>query len=348
MLFILLVLTPIVIFVPAVAAQVAGRDAWISVLLSGIVGAVSFIAILRLATQFPQKTLGEFGVEAFGKLFGGLIILGYIIYFLFFCYMVIVTFGQVVNTVLIPEMPTYVIYLLVLIPGVYAALLGITVPARLAEILLPIAILTGFVVMLLNYPAMDFTNYLPVLEQGIQPVLEGTMAMGSRLMLGSLLLVVFPLVVDKKKLGSYGMWAVLITVFLLLVGTLPIAMYGASYTAVMHFPIMEMMRDVQFAQLLERLDPMLVIMWMASLVILLTCFIYAAAALTRDLIGLKDYRGMVLVYGVLIFILTIVFKTSIVELRELVAVPMVLMHLAFGLVLPLIMLTVVAIKKGLK
>ncbi|RYD01792.1 hypothetical protein N752_28465 [Desulforamulus aquiferis] len=145
-----------------------------------------------------------------GRYLGGLLALIYIVSFLFFCVMVTIQFSIIISTSFKPESPPFVWHLVVLVPALYVSYLGISVPARMNELLLPLGLLLLPLVALLNIPNINWDEYLPMLQHGLLPPIEGAVLTAGELTYPMLILALIPLISHKEKLVGYGIPALLL------------------------------------------------------------------------------------------------------------------------------------------
>nr|WP_315990635.1 GerAB/ArcD/ProY family transporter [Desulforamulus aquiferis] len=166
--------------------------------------------IIGLCLIFPDHSLVGFSRLLLGRYLGGLLALIYIVSFLFFCVMVTIQFSIIISTSFKPESPPFVWHLVVLVPALYVSYLGISVPARMNELLLPLGLLLLPLVALLNIPNINWDEYLPMLQHGLLPPIEGAVLTAGELTYPMLILALIPLISHKEKLVGYGIPALLL------------------------------------------------------------------------------------------------------------------------------------------
>ncbi|MEG6611599.1 endospore germination permease [Pseudoclostridium thermosuccinogenes] len=153
-------------------AQGAKNDAWLAILLGGAGGTLLMLIYASIALLNPSKTLVDILREKLGKVIGNIFAILYIWYFIHLASLVFRNFGEFICTVTYPETP------IVVVIGVFAVVLaytvngGIEVMGRLSELLVPVIPLLFFIIGLSILTVHDFTAFLPILENGIKPVLS--------------------------------------------------------------------------------------------------------------------------------------------------------------------------------
>lgn len=337
------ILATVDVFLPTEVAQTAGRDAWIAALLAPFIGYIIYRIIVALCLLFPDLSLAGINQKLLGKYLGGLVTIFYILSFLLFCTLVAKQFSIIISTSFKPESPPYVWHLVILIPALSAAFLGIAVPARMNEILLPLGILLLVVVGLLNIPNIDLSEYLPMLQHGYLPPIEGAVMAGSRLTYGMFFLALIPLLSKKEKLPGQGVLAFVIVCLSLLIGTLSIAILGLKATEASILPALMIIRSIDIG-FLTRMDAFMMTIWHTGFFIFLSVFVYSAASLTRDLFKLKDYRLILLLYGVVIMGGANFYITNVPIIRQLLMIPIGSLLYFLSLVLPLFLYGLARVK----
>lgn len=343
--FMVLVLAKVHMFATATGINISGRDVWIVVILAGVIGALCFGVIYRLAVQFPDKSLAQYSPDIFGSYFGSVVTSMYIVLFLLLSIIAAVEYGQMMSSAFLHEVPEYTYQLLILIPAVYGAYLGAAVTGRMGDIILPLGILLIISLTLLNFRFMDFTNYLPIMDNGVQPVLEGSVVLGSRFTFAVILLALFPLIKDQNKLMGYGLIGIIVLVVNVQMGTMAVALFGANYAATQTFPSLMLLRHTQMWGF-ERMDSFMMLIWIGGVFLVILAFLYCAALLTKDMLKLKSHRGAAVIYGVVIATIGGLMQTRIIELRDAVGLPLAYGILALTILLPLLMLIIATAKKS--
>lgn len=337
------ILATVDVFVPNVVAQYAGRDAWISALAAAAIGFLIYRIILMLCLHFPNLSLAGFNRLLLGKYLGGLVTVVYIISFLVFCAVAMVQFAVIMPMAFKPESSIYLWDLLILLPALYVASLGISVSARMNELLLPLGLLVLLLVVGLNIPEMELKEYLPVFNHGYLPAAKGAFIIGANLAYSILILAILPMINKNEKMTNLGPVGFVLISFILLVGTAAIPLWGPNLTGMMLFPALEMIRNIDIG-FLTRLDALMMGMWYTGFFIFIAIFSYAAAFLTRDLFNLKSYKPILWFYGIIIMIIADIKITNVSMLRMLFTWPLAVLLYILGLVIPLLLYMVAKLR----
>ena len=255
-LFLLVMTLPImghVVILPLML-DVAGRDAWISILLSLPVAFMFAIAIYRLRLKYPKQNISDMLHNLLRKPFGTLIMMVFIIYFLF---LTVLSFALLVDFVYIaflPETPRLAILVWFLIFFVYAAIKGIKRIALTASILTIISMATGHTVTLLDTKMKDWSQLQPIFEFGWSPILWGSLLLVS-IWIELLLLLCVPIQNIREKrmflLWSIGILLNALMIFSTTIGSITIFGLGQADNSV--YPALESVRIISLG-FIDRFD----------------------------------------------------------------------------------------------
>ncbi|HEY8421670.1 MAG TPA: endospore germination permease [Thermoclostridium sp.] len=158
-----------VILAPAKGAK---NDAWLAILIGGIIGALLMVIYAAISMLNPSKTLVDILQEKMGNVAGNIFAVLYIWYFIHLSSLVLRDFGEFICTVTFPETPMAVVIGLFAAVLVYIINSGIEVIGRLSELMVPVIPLVVLIISLPVFTVHDFTEFFPILGEGIAPVLS--------------------------------------------------------------------------------------------------------------------------------------------------------------------------------
>ncbi|MDQ0186724.1 GerAB/ArcD/ProY family transporter [Cytobacillus kochii] len=255
-LFLLIMTLPImghVVILPLML-DVAGRDAWISIIISLPAAFTLAISIYRLRLKYPKQNISDMLHNLLGKPFGVMIKIIFIIYFLF---LTIFSFALLVDFIYIaffPETPRLAILVWFLLFFVYAASKGIKRIALTAGILAIIAMAAGHTVTILDRPMKDWSELQPIFEFGWNPILWGSLIILS-IWVELLLLLFLPIQNIREKrmflLWSIGILLNALMMFSTTIGSITIFGLGQADNFV--YPALESVRIISLG-FIDRFD----------------------------------------------------------------------------------------------
>ncbi|WP_406676273.1 GerAB/ArcD/ProY family transporter [Moorella sp. ACPs] len=287
----------------------AKQDAWISYLLAGTMGLGAAYFYTALARRFPREIPVQYATRVLGRWLGTCCNLIFLWYALHLAALVLRNVVELYKLVILPQTPMVVVAGIFAGLAAYAIRLGIEIPARLSELLIPFAIaaillltaLAVFVPGLVHWEAL-----LPVMEKGPLPVLRGvTPAFVFPFGESVFFLVILPFLTEPgKSFGPFAGAVVTATLLTALVLVRNIIVLGASEAARMNFPSLIAIQMINIGDFLQRMEPVIIFVWSFTILLKLTIVYYVFTLGTAQLFGLKDYRSLVLPAGLLLTFLS--------------------------------------------
>lgn len=297
-----LVISTADVFLPKLIAMDAGKDAWIAVILSGVETLSFLTIILYFLKKFPDKNFAMIIKDSFPKVVAMPLLFVFTMFLTQKASLSARELGEVVLNGFLTETPIEIIVMLIIIFTGYAVKKGLQPIARSNDLLLSVGVTTLFFVIFMLLSSADFKNYLPVLENGIKPVIKGSLpSMPWLTDLVLLLCLIFPSIDNKKNVGKYFSMSLLFIIAALELGTLAIAVFGVNITKNQIFPALEMVRVVRITDFLERLEVPLITVWIAGIFIKISFIYYAITDTFKIWLGLKNRLSLVWPIGLIIF-----------------------------------------------
>ncbi|WP_301169973.1 GerAB/ArcD/ProY family transporter [Brevibacillus nitrificans] len=294
---ILYILGSAILIMPGPLATVAKRDAWIAAILAMMIGLLGIKLIHALGRRFPKLTLMAYTELLLGKWLGKVVILVFILAFpyLIAC-LTLYNIGDFLTTQMMPETPIEAIYVVIMIVVVAGARLGLETMARSSEIFFPWVLLLFGILVLFVVPNAKLDNILPVLEDGVKPVIRAALPFaGFPFMEGVITLMIYPMINRGENNGKSLIIGMLIGGFALIATTaLCILVLGADQTARLTFPSYGLAKKISVGQFLERIEAVLAVIWMTTIVFRLTFLFYVSAVGIAHVFGLREYRFLLM------------------------------------------------------
>lgn len=320
---------------PAAAAY---QDAWLAYII-GWIGGLFLIEIYILISKFhPEKTLIEILQKVFGKYIGGFLGLLYIGYFIHLAVLVLRNFTDFSVITLYPETPGIFIAVCFSIPVIYVLQNGFEILARFSELVVPLIPVLVIILFSVLIPRYDINNLFPILERGLKPVLKSgfsvlTFPFGESVVL----LMIFPLLVEKKQLTKNSYFALIFAGFILFSITIrDLMVLGPDILTKSLFPPIISTRLIPNLNI--RLDALIGVNLMIGGGIKGTICLYAAVKGISQLFNCKDYKQLVIplviiVIGLSVWIYDDVFDMAwwAINIYPIYAIP-------FQILIPLLIL----------
>ncbi|MCY9661511.1 GerAB/ArcD/ProY family transporter [Paenibacillus chondroitinus] len=200
-LVILLTLGDSILILPSSVAGASHQDAWISGLLGTLFGLISVWIYAVLGGLYPGLSLIQYTPLIAGKWLGAVLNISFLIFFAITVVVVTWEIGDFFTSMVLPDTPIEVLELLFYGLLIFAVRLGIGTIIRASEIFFPWIMLIMFTLIVLLVPQMEISRIQPILEEGMRPVLLGSLpATFLPCMEIFCLLILIPHVKESKKL----------------------------------------------------------------------------------------------------------------------------------------------------
>lgn len=159
---------------PRVILQAVGiPEAWITLILSGLITLCAMILMIKFSQKFPNMTLFQYTPIIVGKPIGNIFCILFCIYLLITASYEIRVLGEVIIFYILEGTPMWAIIIPLMLVSYYLLIGGINSLVRLFQIVFPITILLIFVVYAFSITTIDLNHYKPFLGEGISPLYQG-------------------------------------------------------------------------------------------------------------------------------------------------------------------------------
>lgn len=288
------------VFLPAITAQIAGRDSWLTPLVATLPGIYLALVLSALGKKFPGRTIIQYLQAVLGSWPGRIVGVLYIFFFLHTNGVIVREFGELLVTLALPRTPLMVFHILLLLLCAWTVRGGLEVLARIMELTVPGIIVLFLVTGALNAGDFEFANLLPFLEHGASPVILASLdPIGWR---GEIILLAMflPYLARPGEGGRCAIIAVIVIGLILIADAVTnISVFGST-VARMTFPTYSLFRQISIANILERLESLLIAINVIGMYGKVALFYYATVLGAAQLANLKDYRPLVLPVGVIL------------------------------------------------
>lgn len=338
------VLATNILFLPAIAAAEAKQDAWLTPVLATVSGLAVIFVVTELGRLFPDRNLAGYGEAILGPYLGRLLALAYFLYLLTINAIILREMAEFLIAVFMPETPLVVFVALGAVAAAYAARGGIEVVARVNEFIFPMFLGALLLIFILALPDARPARLLPFLENGIGPVLVGSLTPSAWRSETFTLAFYLPLVSDRERARSAGLAAVVFMSILLTADALLNVMVLGSSTARLLFPTFEVARLINIANFLNRIDPVFMALWITSVTVKIAIFHYVTVITAAQASGLREYRPLVFPAAFLLVALSVIVFSNVQELVAFVSKTFPILGNLFQILIPTLLLIVALIR----
>lgn len=290
-----------ILSLPFSVHSTAKGDGWISTLLAGFVIQLWMMISLTLSRCYPEKNFFQILRNLFGKFFGSLLIVSYVLYFTAIAGLVAVLQTGLINKWILPLTPFWIIYLLIIIVAVYLAKENILVIARFFG--LSTGVIVFFILLVATvYRDADISYILPVGQSGIKNIILAIKDVLIALTGFELILLIYPMIKSKQKTAKTLTFANITTVLIygFLVFTSLIIFSPEEITLVPE-PVLYMLKAISF-EVIERLDLIFLSIWVIPMTNSFIIYLYQASKGLKELFHSQSHAPFVPIIVLPIFI----------------------------------------------
>lgn len=307
-----------ILILPAVPAQAAGRDAWISALLGIVFGIGVVLLYSAVGKRNAGRTFVDYAETVLGRWLGGAIACAFIGYIFLSSAAHVREIGDFMTTQMMPETPIHAIHIFYAAVVLLAAYLGLECIARTSEFFFPVLILFLIVFVLFLVPSIETSKLLPVMENGLGPVMQGAVSTTAYPFAElSVLLMVIPHVNNSGAIrGSFLKGALFGGVVIALIIFLSISILGQDLAARNMYPSYALAKKIDVGQFLQRIEVILAFMWLLTSFIKTSLYFYVFHMTLAHLFRLEQYRSMVLPSGVLLVAMSVLISPNINHFQQ--------------------------------
>lgn len=288
--------------VPGVIYQFAEESAWISYLLSLVPGIWAVLVFSTLAMRHPGKTMIEYTEIILGKWLGKIVGLYYMYYLFVLCTTISDEIMSFITLFAQPQTPRIITITLFLLVCGIGAWLGIEVLGRCSEFLVPLNIIFVIIVSILLLPELNPDYLRPVLGHGLRPIFQGAIMpsgwSGEFFMLGFLL----PYLNNPQKGRRFSFVGLGLVMIIMLIIIFEATLIGGPITGHLNYAYYSAVRYVSMGEFLERIDPVILGVWVYGGFLKTAVVLWAFALCTAQVFGLKNYRILMVPLSILVIV----------------------------------------------
>lgn len=276
--------------------QAAKQDVWISIMVSGCIVLTVTLLVTNVANLYPGQTLIQSCQAILGKFVGSIVIVIFMVQWYTIIPIVLRQFNDLVEILLLPSTPKLAIMLIMMALVVYVTYSGgIEGIARCSEVLGPLIIIMVILVLVASAKNIDMKNLLPIYaDSGAMAIFKGSLAPASYLGHAVEYLMLAAFLYNPRKGAPYAYWAVITATFFMFVSVIiTVTSIGVNLSPKMWYPFFEMTRKITLWGFLENFDPFTIVIWISSVFIKLSIYLFITAYGTAQFLRIKNWRILI-------------------------------------------------------
>lgn len=247
-----------------------GRNAWLAVLISTVIGSLLMLVYTLLMRMNPGLTLVEWYPAQFGKCLGTPISWIYALLSLYELGRGLGDLRFLVPITILPNTSIFIVVIIFVLVLAYGVFSGLEVIARLGELFLPLIFLLFFleVILLFNSSVMHIHNLQPIVGKGWKPIWNSVWPLGVNQSFGESieLAMIWPLVKQPEKIMKTTLLATITAgLFIAFFDALAIATLGEGIFQNSIYPFYTLIRQISVGDFIENLDSIEVLYFLKCL-----------------------------------------------------------------------------------
>jgi spore germination protein (amino acid permease) len=280
-----------IVTLPRDVARYAKNDAWISMIIVYFVTLATAYAFYWIALQYPGLNFSQINEVVLGKVLGKVIMVAIGVYTISSVGLSLRVFAESIRIFLLDRTPLNLIMIIMILTVVLCLRSGIKTTSILFDILLPILLFFIAFLVILPITAADPKNILPVLHNGIKPVLRGAREIVDPVIACGIIGYVLPYFEQTKKesMIKYIFFSITLTSAIYLATLLLVIMiFGVNETQNLMFPTITIHKAIALqTQVFERAEAIFMTAWIPTTFTTLCCYYLVAVLNTKSLLNIK-------------------------------------------------------------
>jgi len=294
LIFITVISSPAIRLFPSYAAEQAQQSGWLSPLAALLPGLLLVFLLKRLFQAYPDKSLADVFQDVFGKAAAHVLLIVYAVYILLLAGLYLRYFYERLMTTIYPLIGPLVFVFTTLLLLAFVLRGGLTVLARMNEIIviLILAVLAMTIGLLLPTVRLDYVT--PVITYDWPGIFKGSIASVGTFCYLFALFFIGDQVKQKERIFSLGWKAMaLLTVLSMLINFVCIGNIGYHLVERMPLPFVVTIRQIAFLDIIEKMESLVVTVWIFSDLILVGIFSYLLLRLVKWLSKIPDEKPLI-------------------------------------------------------
>ncbi|TMV50009.1 spore gernimation protein [Paenibacillus mesophilus] len=284
--------------IPRVLAEQVGTDGWISLVIGWLVAIAANLIIVRVMRRYPDGTVLELLTAYIGKWAGivGAIVLA--LYFFYISYATLIYSVGIAKAWLLPQTPSLVIMLMLLLPTGAIARGGLRIAARYAEVVFILSLWIPFAYLI---PLQDahWLHLLPVFKDGLKPIITAVPATFYFFAGFATTFILYPFLKDKQKASAAVVISNTLSLLVFLFITLVCFVYfSPDRIAEYSEPAINVLKTIEF-KFIERIEVLFIAFYLFIFSLAWIPFMYLGSFCTSWLLDKQDHRGHLLAFWLL-------------------------------------------------
>ncbi|MCA1062910.1 GerAB/ArcD/ProY family transporter [Rossellomorea sp. AcN35-11] len=288
---------------PRVVFVEANRDAWISIIIAGVVVSIVVTIMVKMLETYNSADLYGIHMDLYGKWVSKAFNILYIGYYLCVTYVILMNYIEMVQAWIFPKMPTWLLMGLLIFLMVYGVLGGVRVVVGVAFL----GVIFSFWLLFMFYTPVkniDITHLLPVWTSSYKEIMMGVYKSSFTLVGFELLLFIYPYIKEKEKVLKYSLIGVgYSTLLFTFVTVISIGFFSEDALEKTIWPVLSMFKIVRIPNL-ERFEFIAVSFWMLVILPNICLYFWACSRGMKRVFNFSQKKA-IYIFAILLWILSL-------------------------------------------
>lgn len=300
-----------VLSLPFAVHEEAGKDGWLSILVTGAIVQATIVIMTLLAARFPSKNVYEYMPLLIGKWMSRLVTIVMVLFFLSISVIILSNFLIFTAVWVFPRTPHVVFAAISAAISIYLLRENIQVIARF-YVVASFLFVTVLLIFAFIFKYLQWENLLPIGSEGAGAIMNGSWAALFSLIGFEVILWLFPLTnasaQTKWKItaGASALSTLLYTV--LTVAAL--AFFNTEELKIVPEPVVYMVKAVEL-NVVERIDLVFLSIWAVFALTSFMSYLYIASLGAAHVFNSRNHHPALYVLAFLAVVLTLLIQTPI-------------------------------------
>ncbi|QNO15993.1 endospore germination permease [Alkalicella caledoniensis] len=316
--------------------KISMQDAWISVLIAGILVCIFTYLSIFIASHFDEMTFFQYFSYLLSKPVTYVISILYFIYSLVVTSAVLRSLADMISTWFLPRTPLWVIILIAILTAVNLTKDGITIVARFSQILF-YTLFPMLPLILVSINKLSLLNVMPVGGTGFATIAEGALPSVFTYAGYEIVLFIYPLIANKNKniVKTSVLCVFMVTLIYTLTVFTQIALFGYQELQTILYPTINYLDVVDFL-IIERIEVFFSIFWIYTVIATIIIQFFVGTYVLQKTFSTSSNGIFVYIFSPVVFFLSLYPKNAMMlgSIKEYIGYA----NLFFGIALPLILL----------
>ena len=291
--------------------KISKRDCYISIILSYLIGLIIIGLIIYISNYEKDKNIKEKINILFGSTIGNII--NMVINVIISIISIVTIYGicNFVTSQFLSDTPVLIIEIMIGIVIVYNVTRKIEVITRANTIFLEIILTLSIISFISLIPKMDKSNLLPILENGINCPLKGSLYLTLTNIVPTLAILIIPKnnIIDHSKINKYLFISYTLSyIIILLISIKTLSILGINLTKLYEYPEYIVLKKISLFNFFDKIENIIFIKWILTSFSTLSLLIYYLSNLIK--INKNNNIIPLLITTIIILISTYYFKNN--------------------------------------